>query len=103
VTSDEADLAEMCMKLSKLPLQYEPGTQWLYSVGVDVLGRVIEVVSALPLDAFLQKRVFGPLDMKDTAFYVPAEKLDRFAALYDSDEKGTLKLSTRPQRYRAKP
>jgi CubicO group peptidase (beta-lactamase class C family) len=84
------DLRDMCTKLGKLPLQYDPGTKWVYSVGVDVLGRVIEVASGMSFDAFLQKRLFAPLDMKDTGFSVPADKQDRFAAIYRSDGNGTL-------------
>ena len=85
------DLKGMCERLGKLPLLYDPGTKWVYSVAVDVLGRVIEVASGMTFDAFLQKRIFEPLDMKDTGFYVPREKLDRFAAIYNSDGNGTLK------------
>jgi CubicO group peptidase (beta-lactamase class C family) len=90
VLSRNEDLKDMCAKLGKLPLQYDPGTKWVYSVAVDVLGRVIEVASGLTFDAFLQKHVFGPLDMTDTGFYVPAEKSARFAAIYRSDGSGTL-------------
>lgn len=84
------DLKEMCAKLGKLPLQYDPGTKWVYSVAVDVLGRVIEVASGLTFDAFLERRLFAPLDMKDTGFSVPAGKAERFAAIYRSDGDGTL-------------
>jgi CubicO group peptidase (beta-lactamase class C family) len=84
------DLADMVRKLGKLPLQYQPGTQFNYSVSTDVLGRIIEVVSGQPLDKFLQDRIFRPLDMHDTGFVVPEEKLDRFATSYRSGEKGTL-------------
>ncbi len=85
------DLAAMCGKLGKLPLQYEPGTRWIYSLAVDVLGRVIEVVSGQTLDVFLSERIFAPLDMKDSGFFVPTEKLDRVASLYNSNGKGELK------------
>lgn len=86
------DLAEMAEKLSKMPLAYDPGTDWTYSVSIDVLGRVIEVASGQTLDVYLQKAIFEPLDMKDTAFSVPAEKLPRFAANYSRSKDGlTLK------------
>ncbi len=91
VLNPNEDLKAMCAKLGRLPLQYEPGTKWVYSVAADVLGRVIEVASGTTFDAFLEKRLFVPLDMKDTGFYVPREKLDRFAAIYNSDGNGTLK------------
>src|SRR5437763_3755307 len=84
------DLKTMCAKLGKLPLQYDPGTKWVYSVAVDVLGRVIEVASGMTFDAFLEKRLFAPLDMRDTGFYVPAGKVNRLAAIYRSDGNGAL-------------
>lgn len=87
-----SSLAQMTEKLGKVPLIFAPGADWSYGVSTDVLGRVVEVVSGMPLDEFFQKRIFAPLDMKDTAFYVPAEKLDRFAANYNSDGKGNLTL-----------
>ena len=79
---ESTNLAEMAEKLSQVPLAFDPGTDWHYGVGVDVLGRVIEVVSGKSLDDFLTQTIFQPLDMKDTAFSVPPEKLDRFAANY---------------------
>ncbi len=79
---ESTNLADMVEKLSQVPLAFDPGTDWHYGVGVDVLGRVIEVVSGKSLDDFLTQTIFQPLDMKDTAFSVPPEKLDRFAANY---------------------
>ncbi len=71
--------AEMVQKLGKLPLAYHPGTQWEYGVSTDVLGRLIEVVSGIPLDRFLEGRVLQPLQMEDTGFYVKPEKRNRIA------------------------
>lgn len=101
----DQSLEEFCAKLGKLPLKYEPGTEWMYSYAVDVLGRVIEVASGKPFDVYLQERIFKPLDMKDTGFYVPADKLDRLATVYNSNEKGTLKPTDVPatSSYRTKP
>jgi len=76
------NLAEMADKLSQVPLAFDPGTDWSYGVGIDVLGRVIEVVSGQRLDVFLAQIIFQPLDMKDTGFSVPPDKLGRFAANY---------------------
>jgi CubicO group peptidase (beta-lactamase class C family) len=76
------DLAEMADKLSRIPLAHDPGADWTYGVSTDVLGRIVEVVSGESFDVFLRKNIFEPLDMKDTAFNVPAEKLARFAANY---------------------
>ena len=89
-------LEAMGQRLGPIPLAYEPGTRWQYSCSVDVLGRVVEVASGMKFDAFLKRRLFEPLDMKDTGFFVPAAKLDRFAATYQSDGKGGLKVSDAP-------
>lgn len=69
-------------ELGKIPLQYEPGTKWHYSVAVDIQGRLIEVLSGMSLGEFMQKRLFIPLEMNDTSFVVPESKLDRLAQIY---------------------
>eukprot|EP00927_Polykrikos_kofoidii_P032963 TRINITY_DN27938_c0_g1_i1.p1 TRINITY_DN27938_c0_g1~~TRINITY_DN27938_c0_g1_i1.p1 ORF type:complete len:520 (+),score=77.53 TRINITY_DN27938_c0_g1_i1:54-1613(+) len=79
-----SSIASFCDELAELPLWHKPGEQFEYSYGLDVLGRVIEVVSGFPLDVFLKKTLFGPLGMQDTSFSVPKEKLPRLAALYGS-------------------
>ena len=89
------NLADMVAKLGKLPLQYQPGTRFHYSISSDVLGRVIEVASGKPLDEFFRDRIFRPLDMRDTGFVVPDDELNRFTASY-RPEKGTLKLVDAP-------
>jgi len=78
-----SNLAEMAEKLSQAPLAFDPGTDWNYGVGIDVLGRVIEVASGKSLEEFLPQTLFRPLDMTDTAFSVPANKLSRFSANYN--------------------
>ena len=75
-------LVDMVKKLSDIPLVHEPGERWTYGVSVDVLGYLVEVVSGMPFEEFLQTRLFGPLGMIDTGFSVPQEKVDRYAALY---------------------
>ncbi|MCE2413801.1 beta-lactamase family protein [Candidatus Poribacteria bacterium] len=75
-------LVDMVKKLSDIPLVHEPGERWTYGVSVDVLGYLVEVVSGMPFEEFLQTRLFGPLGMVDTGFSVPPEKVDRYAALY---------------------
>ncbi len=75
-------LAEMCRRWASMPLLFEPGSEWQYSVASDVLGRLIEVVSGSSLDAFFDKHILGPLGMADTAFQVPESKRDRLAELY---------------------
>jgi CubicO group peptidase (beta-lactamase class C family) len=95
-------LADMVSKLGKLPLQYQPGARFHYSVSTDVLGRVVEVLSKKPLDEFLRDRIFQPLDMRDTGFLVSEEKLDRFTTSYRPGGKGTLTVIDAPatSRYR---
>jgi CubicO group peptidase (beta-lactamase class C family) len=75
-------LEEYCDLLASLPLEFQPGTRWLYSSATDVVGRVVEVVSGMTLDRYLEERIFQPLLMTDTAFWVPEEKASRFAACY---------------------
>lgn len=82
------DLAQAVDRLAGLPLLFEPGTQWNYSVATDVLGRVIEVVSGLPLDRFLAERIFDPLGMTDTGFSIDESDADRMASLYIPDIEG---------------
>jgi len=81
-------LQDLITKLGKVPLMYQPGTRWQYSVSTDVLGRVVEVVSGQGLDVFFAERIFKPLDMKDSGFIVPKDKLSRFAANHGFDTKG---------------
>ncbi|MEL0118695.1 MAG: serine hydrolase domain-containing protein, partial [Opitutae bacterium] len=78
-------------QLAKVPLRFEPGEKWLYSVSTDVLGKLVEVWSGKSLDVFLAERIFNPLDMRDTGFHVPKDKLPRFTANYGSDGKGGLR------------
>ena len=75
-------LAEFADRLAKLPLVYEPGTRWSYSVSLDLLGRVIEVASGRPFDAFLAEEMFGPLGMTSTFFQVPASEVGRLTTNY---------------------
>jgi CubicO group peptidase (beta-lactamase class C family) len=98
-------LADMVGKLGTLPLQYQPGTRFHYSVSTDVLGRVIEVASGRPLDEFLRDRVFRPLDMQDTGFVIPDDRLNRFTANHRPGETGALTVIDAPatSRYRTRP
>jgi CubicO group peptidase (beta-lactamase class C family) len=95
-------LADMVGKLGTLPLQYQPGTRFHYSVSTDVLARIVEVASGKPLDEFLRDRVFRPLDMRDTGFVVPDEKLNRCPASYRAGAKGALQVldASATSRYR---
>ncbi|MDP9293847.1 MAG: beta-lactamase family protein, partial [Actinomycetota bacterium] len=79
------DLAECCEAWARLPLLFQPGSEWNYSVATDVLGRVVEILSGQPLDTFLSERIFSPLEMTDTVFSVEQPDAGRLAALYSPD------------------
>ena len=79
------DLAACCDAWSSLPLLFEPGTAWNYSVATDVLGRIVEIASGQSLDRFFAERIFAPLGMTDTGFGVKPSGADRLAALYVAD------------------
>lgn len=85
-------LQQMGERLGDVPLIFHPGEDWVYGISIDVLGRVIEVVSKQTLDEFFRKRIFEPLDMPDTGFFVPEGKLHRFAQVYSSDGAGNLSV-----------
>jgi CubicO group peptidase (beta-lactamase class C family) len=76
------DLDTYVKRLASLPLNYQPGTAWQYSGATDVVGRLVEVLSGLPLDRFLDERIHGPLGMQDTHFYLDESKAPRLAAQY---------------------
>ncbi len=80
-------LADMIARTAQIPLMYQPGTRWYYSSAVDIQGYIVEKLSGQKFGAFLQERIFKPLAMTDTAFYVPREKAGRFAAVYVGNEK----------------
>ena len=82
------DLAAACDTWASIPLLFQPGAEWNYSLATDVLGRVVEVASGQRLDEFFSTRIFGPLHMTDTGFYVPDEHSERLAALYVRGQDG---------------
>ncbi len=94
VNSKKITIEEMVERLGAIPLESQPGTRWQYGLSIDVLGRLVEVVSGMPLDQFLETRIFAPLGMKDTAFHVPEEKHARLVKLYAPAPKHQVKLST---------
>lgn len=95
-------LSEMMKALASLPLSFHPGAQWEYSVATDVLGRLVEVVSGQSFSTFLSRRIFEPLGMVDTDFWVPEAKLERLCALYvgvdilDPGKPGLRRLDDKP-------
>jgi CubicO group peptidase (beta-lactamase class C family) len=92
----DGSLKDMVQKLAKIPLYYQPGTKWNYSISTDVLGYLVEVISGKPFDLFLQERIFVPLKMKDTDFYVPKEKINRVPYLYGPKDSTGIKVITIP-------
>jgi CubicO group peptidase (beta-lactamase class C family) len=86
VLNRDEPLQAMIDKLGKIPLLHQPGERWHYSVSVDVQGYLVEKLSGRPFPEFLKRRIFDPLGMKDTAFYVPPEKMSRFVSFYTYDK-----------------
>ncbi|MCA0933314.1 beta-lactamase family protein [Lutimonas saemankumensis] len=80
-TTDNVTIGENIRKLAKLPLHHNPGEKFTYSEGIDVLGYFIEIISGMPLDEFFKTRIFEPLDMEDTWFYLPKSKHKRLVTL----------------------
>jgi CubicO group peptidase (beta-lactamase class C family) len=98
-----SSLPEMINKLSRIPLLYQPGTRWVYSVSMDIQGYIVEKLSGQSLPDFMQEHIFRPLGMKDAGFYVPAEKRSRFVTLYRGNEKGELVPGTYGSDYSSQP
>ncbi|HTV90492.1 MAG TPA: serine hydrolase domain-containing protein [Stellaceae bacterium] len=86
--STEGGLQGMVDQLAQIPLDFSPGTRWNYSVSIDVMGYLVEKLSGMSFGEFLRTRLFEPLGMNDTAFYVPSDRLERFASCYQPAGKG---------------
>ena len=89
-------VADFVKRLARLPLNFQPGDSWEYSRATCVVGRLVEVISGQTLDEFLRQRIFSPLGMTDTHFYLPKENLDRFTAQYRPGDVGTIVLADSP-------
>ncbi len=89
-------LKEWSERIATMPLVAQPGTEWHYSAGMDVLGRLVEAVSGMGYGEFLRERLFEPLGMHDTGFHVPDAKVERFAANYGPLEGGGMNLIDAP-------
>lgn len=81
-------IRETVRRMADLPFEAQPGERFVYGYSTDILGAIVEVASGMPLDAFLSERIFEPLDMRDTHFYLPEEKLDRLAVVYSAGDGG---------------
>ena len=86
------NLDNFSKSIANLPLEFSPGDKWNYSVATDICGRLIEVLSGMTLDEYFKKYIFKPLQMDDTGFYVPKNKISRFAACYERTPTEYLKL-----------
>jgi CubicO group peptidase (beta-lactamase class C family) len=96
-------LQEMIDKLAKIPLLYQPGTRWVYSASMDIQGYIIEKLTGQSLPDFMAQRIFKPLGMNDTGFFVSAEKYQRFATLYTNGPNDTLAADTSRSDYKTQP
>ena len=96
LTETPMDTLTVCRRLGQIPLQFDPGTEWDYGTSADVLGGLVEVVTGRNYRDYLIEHIFEPLGMTDTDFFVPPEKLGRFAASYERQEDGTLKRDDAP-------
>ncbi len=85
-TTEPITIEESVKKLAKLPLHHNPGEKFTYSEGLDVLGYLIEIVSGMPFDEFLRKRIFDPLGMDDTWFYLPKSKANRLVSVQKKED-----------------
>lgn len=90
------DLESMAKMFGQWPLRFQPGTHWLYSHGMDVAARLVEIMSGQPYDEYLRTTIFEPLGMTDTDFWVPEHKVDRFAACYGRNSRKELVLLDDP-------
>jgi len=89
------DIRTLSRELAKIPLAFDPGTQWRYGLSHDVLGALIEVVSGKSFGQFLQEEIFQPLSMGDTFFKIPEDKKERLSSLYDWKESGNLQRNSK--------
>jgi CubicO group peptidase (beta-lactamase class C family) len=93
----DGTLKDMVQKLAKIPLKYQPGTQWQYSRSTDVLAYLVEVISGKPFNTFLKEKIFIPLKMNDTDYNVPNEKLNRVCAVYSRGDSSGIKILNNPE------
>ena len=94
--ADGETVTSFADKLAQVPLRFDPGTRWLYSLATDVCGCLVQAISGQKFEDFLQQRIFEPLGMTDTAFWVPESKVQRFAANYQRAADKSLQLIDDP-------
>jgi CubicO group peptidase (beta-lactamase class C family) len=86
------NLDEFIKRVAKIPLNAQPGSEWHYSISVDIQGYIVQKLSGMPFEEYLEKKIFKPLGMVDTGFFVPKEKLSRLAEFYNYDKEGKLQV-----------
>jgi CubicO group peptidase (beta-lactamase class C family) len=96
LTDKDMTIGELVKKLTKLPFDAQPGEDFVYGYNTDILGYLVEVVSGLSLAEFVEKRIAGPLGMKDTCFFLPESKASRLTPAYGADESGQIKMTEDP-------
>lgn len=96
LTDKDMTIGEVVKKLTKLPFDAQPGEQFVYGYNTDILGYLVEVVSGMTLAEFVEKRITGPLGMKDTCFFLPESKASRLTPAYGADESGKIKMTEDP-------
>lgn len=94
IGNDHDVLADKMKMLGSMPLKHQPGERWTYGLNTDVLGYLVEIWSGIPFDQFLKTRIFDPLGMKDTYFYLPEDKHDRLVALHGNKDGKVYKLKS---------
>ena len=99
LTQTDLTLQQNIDRLGAQPLLVQPGTAWNYSLSTDTLGRVVEVVSGTPFDAFLRDRIFKPLGMSETSFDVPDSRWSRFSTVYSPDGSGGIRPMKDPETF----
>jgi CubicO group peptidase (beta-lactamase class C family) len=101
----DGTLETLVGKLASLPLEFHPGTRWLYGISTDIVGHLVQLMSGQPLDEYLREHIFEPLQMRDTGFSVPDNEIERFAANYGrtADKRLTLIDDPRHSAYRRQP
>ncbi|MBC7362825.1 MAG: beta-lactamase family protein [Candidatus Aminicenantes bacterium] len=98
LTDKDMTIGELVKKLARLPFDAQPGEKFVYGYNTDILGYLVEVVSGMNLAEFVEKRITGPLGMKDTYFFLPESKVSRLTPAYGADENGQIKMTEDPDR-----
>ena len=95
LSHDKLNTEQMAARLGTVPLAFQPGTQYMYGLNMELLGRIVEVVSGMPLNQYFQKNIFTPLGMTDTYFYLPKEKHSRLVPIYSYNQEKQLVVANK--------